>query len=134
MEKLREQVRTATGSGLERIQLWVVGVAVLCLVVGVTHLTEHYGLRHGALFLVGSALGLVLYHARFGFTTAFRLFVATGDGRGIRAQMLMLTVTTMLFAPILALNDTAGGAVAPVSLSVLIGACMFSIGMQLGGG
>jgi uncharacterized membrane protein YedE/YeeE len=134
MEKLREQVRTATGSGLERIQLWVVGVAVLCLVVGVTQLTEHYGLRHGALFLVGSSLGLVLYHARFGFTTAFRLFVATGDGRGIRAQMLMLTVTTMLFAPILALNDTAGGAVAPVSLSVLIGACMFSIGMQLGGG
>ena len=134
MGKLRERVGTATGHGLERIQLWVVGVTVLCLVVGVTQLTEHYGLRQGALFLVGSALGLVLYHARFGFTTAFRLFVATGDGHGIRAQMLMLTVATMVFAPILALNHTAGGAVAPVSLSVLIGACMFSIGMQLGGG
>jgi len=31
----------------------------------------------GALFLLGGALGLVLYHALFGFTSAWRVFIAT---------------------------------------------------------
>lgn len=93
-----------------------------------------YGIRHGALLLIGAALGMVLYHARFGFTTAFRLFVATRDGQGIRAQMLMLALASMLFAPVLAFSDNISGAAAPASLSVFIGAFIFSIGMQLGGG
>jgi hypothetical protein len=46
----------------------------------------------------------------------------------------MFALATLLFAPILALNDNIGGAVAPVSLAVLGGAFMFSIGMQIGGG
>jgi hypothetical protein len=120
--------------GVQRIQIFVVVAALLCLVAGTVGLTEAYGRRHSALFLIGATLGIALYHARFGFTTAFRSLVVTGDGRGLRAQMLMLALATLLFAPILAFSDTAGGAVAPVSLSVLAGAFLFSIGMQLGGG
>ena len=98
------------------------------------YLAGNYGWRHGALFVVGATLGITLYHARFGSTSAFRMFVSTGDSRGIRAQKLMLAVATLLFAPILAWNDTVSGALGPVSLSVVIGAFMFGIGMQLGGG
>lgn len=112
----------------------VVAVALLCLTVGTLYLGRAYQVRHSTLLLVGAALGLILYHARLGFTTAFRVFVVTGDGRGIRAQMLMLALASVLFAPILAFNPTLGGAVAPLSLSVLIGAMIFSVGMQLGGG
>ena len=117
-----------------RVQPWVVAIATLCLLMGTVHLATTYGWRHGGLLGVGAALGLVLYHARFGFTYAFRVFVSIGDGRGIRAQMLMLALATVLFAPILAFSDTAGGALAPASLSVLVGAFIFCIGMQLGGG
>ncbi len=116
----------------------MVGAAVALLVGGALWLGAEYGLRHGALFLVGAGLGLVLYQAAFGFTTAFRVFVTEGNGRGIRAQMLMLAVATLLFAPMLASGvawgQPVGGGVAPASVSVLVGAFIFAVGMQLGGG
>src|SRR3990172_6185694 len=92
----------------------------------------------GALLLGATGCGLVLYHSFFGFTTAFRVFVTAGDGRGLRAQMLMLAVATLLFAPMLAAGEVfgtvVGGAVAPAGVSVLVGAFIFAIGMQMGGG
>lgn len=119
-------------------QLRVVGAAVVLLAAGALWLGVTYGPRHGALFLVGAALGLVLYQAAFGFTAAFRVFVTDGNGRGLRAQMLMFAVATVLFAPVLAsgvgLGTPVGGAVAPASVSVLVGAFVFAVGMQLGGG
>lgn len=117
-----------------RVQQRVVVAALLGLTIGGLWLATTYGWRHGMLFLVGAGFGLMLYHARFGFTSAFRGFVLHGDGRGIRAHMLMLALASVLFAPIMAFNETIGGAVAPLSLSVLVGAFLFSIGMQLGGG
>jgi hypothetical protein len=119
---------------LPRLQLWVVGSALLLLAIGAGRLLDDYGWRHAALFLVGAGLGIVLYHARFGFTSAFHALILTGNGQGLRAQMLMLALATLLFAPILALHPASGGAVAPLSLSVLAGAFIFAIGMQLGGG
>ena len=121
-----------------RVQPRVVGAALVLLLGGAAWLAAGYGLRHGALFLIGGALGLVLHHSLFGFTTAFRVFVTVGDGRGLRAQMLMFAVATLLFAPMLASGQgwstPVGGAVAPASLSVLAGAFIFAVGMQLGGG
>jgi len=115
----------------------VAGAGALVL-AGALWLAPRYGIRQSALFLVGAALGLVLYHAAFGFTSAFRAFVTRGDGRGLRAQMLMLAVATVLFAPLLTggrgWGTNLGGAVAPAGVSVLIGAFLFAIGMQLGGG
>jgi len=113
-----------------------VGGALLCS--GAVALGAAYGLRHGALFLVGAGCGVALHHAAFGFTAAYRVLVTTGDGRGFRAQLLMLAVATVLFAPVLAagrgLGIEAGGALAPAGVSVLVGAFIFAIGMQLGGG
>ena len=133
-------VRTPAGITPERrpAQSRVVGAAVALLLTGAVWLGGNYGLRHGALFLVGVGLGLVLYQAAFGFTTAFRVFVTDGNGRGLRAQMLMFAVATVLFAPMLATGavwgQPVGGGVAPASVSVLVGAFIFAVGMQLGGG
>src|SRR5438552_1096238 len=135
---LEAEVALATGLAPRRAQPRVVGAVGAALLVGAVWLAPRYGARQSALFLVGAALGVVLYHAAFGFTAAFRALVTRGDGRGIRAQMLMLAVATVLFAPLLARGAAfgvgLGGAVAPASLSVLIGAFVFAIGMQLGGG
>lgn len=121
-----------------RVQPRVVTGALALLVGGAVWLALGYGPRHAGLFLVGAGCGLVLYHSFFGFTTAFRFFVTAGDGRGLRAQMLMFAVATLLFAPLLAAGDVfgtaVGGAVAPAGVSVLVGAFIFAIGMQLGGG
>jgi uncharacterized protein len=94
--------------------------------------------RQALLFLVGTAAGLVLYHAAFGFTSAWRVFVSDRRGAGLRAQMLMLALTCCVFFPVLAAGSLGGqpvrGAIAAPGLGVLAGAFVFGIGMQLGGG
>lgn len=96
------------------------------------------GRDQAALFVVGLLLGLSLYHASFGFTSAWRRLLVDGDGRGLRAQMLMLAVAVLLFFPALAAGELFGrpvwGFVAPAGTSVAVGAFLFGIGMQLGGG
>jgi uncharacterized membrane protein YedE/YeeE len=133
-----DTARVAADPGRRHAQPRVVAAAAALLVGGALWLGATYGPRQGALFLIGAALGLVLYHAAFGFTSAYRALVTTGDGRGLRAQMLMLAVATVLFAPVLSsgrgLGTEVAGAVAPASISVLVGAFIFAIGMQVGGG
>src|SRR2546423_13136162 len=48
------------------------------MAAGALALANQYTWRQGALFLLGGALGLVLYHALFGFTSAWRVFIANG--------------------------------------------------------
>ncbi|MFC3220493.1 YeeE/YedE family protein [Tianweitania populi] len=113
-------------------------VALAVLVIGTLVLGSIYGARHGALFLVGGALGISLYHAAFGFTSAWRVFILEGRGRGLRVQMLLLALGVLLFFPVLASGTLFGeavkGSAAPVGTSVIVGAFMFGLGMQLGGG
>jgi hypothetical protein len=94
--------------------------------------------RMAALLLLGAALGVTLYHAAFGFTAAYRRLITARDTRGVEAQLLMLGVATLLFAPVLAGGSAFGrevvGALAPVGWQVAAGAFVFGIGMQLGNG
>jgi len=94
--------------------------------------------RQGALFLVGVAAGVALYHASFGFTSAWHALIADGRGAGLRAQILMLGVTCAAFYPVLAhgrfFGQAVRGSVAPVGIPVVVGAFLFGVGMQLGGG
>ena len=103
-----------------------------------TALAFGYGWRQSALMLVGSFAGIALYHAAFGFTSAWREVITGGNGAGLRAQMLMLAATTIVFLPLIAHGDAFGmpvrGSVAPLALSGIVGAFAFGIGMQLGGG
>jgi uncharacterized membrane protein YedE/YeeE len=90
------------------------------------------------LFALGLALGFVLFHSRFGFTSAWRQLVAVRQGKALRAHMLMLAVACTLFAPILAngigFHDTpALPTLAPIGFGLFVGSFMFGVGMQLGG-
>jgi uncharacterized protein len=96
------------------------------------------GWRQAALFLVGLAAGVILYHAAFGFTGAWREIVSSGRGAGLRALMVMLALAVLVFTPLISLGEVGGinlrGSVAPLNLAVVAGAFMFGLGMQLGGG
>lgn len=91
-----------------------------------------------ALWLTGMALGVALYHASFGFASAYRRMLVARDVRGVQAQLFLLALTTTLFAPVLAVGSfwgqDVGGAWAPVGVSVAVGAFMFGVGMQIAGG
>ncbi|MFC3041113.1 YeeE/YedE family protein [Virgibacillus xinjiangensis] len=111
----------------------IAAIALLIAILTTTTLTQ------GVLYIIGIALGVTLLHARFGFTSAFRRLVSVGNVQGIQAHMIMLAVATTLFAIILGTgfsftgNDPSGY-VSPVGVSVLVGAFLFGIGMQLGNG
>jgi len=114
------------------------GIAFTLIVLSSAYLTAAVTWRQGALFLVGAGAGMVLYHAAFGFTSSWRALIAERRGDGLRAQMLMLALTCAIFLPVLARGEIFGqpvrGAVAPVGWSVIVGAFLFGVGMQLGGG
>ncbi|MBZ5876545.1 YeeE/YedE family protein [Chromohalobacter israelensis] len=97
-----------------------------------------FGAAKGWLMVVGGAFGMVLYHAAFGFTSAWRVFITERRGRGLRAQMVMLALAVVLFFPALGAGTLFGtpvaGYIAPIGVSVLVGAFLFGLGMQLGGG
>ena len=118
-------------------QRWVAALGGAALLAGAL-LLGGQGWRYGALFLVGGLLGMSLYHAAFGFTSAYRNAIVRRDVSGIAAQLVMLGLAMLLFAPVLAQGEVFGrgvtGAVAPAGLQVAIGSFLFGLGMQLGGG
>ena len=113
-------------------------LAFAILLFGAVFLQNSVGSRQVLLLVVGAALGLTLYHAAFGFTSAWRVFITDRRGAGLRAQMVMLAIAVVLFFPALGAGTLFGqpvvGLVAPAGVSVVFGAFIFGIGMQLGGG
>lgn len=105
---------------------------------GLLWLQQEVSEKQSLLLLVGALLGITLYHAAFGFTTAWRNFIINRRGKGLRAQMLMLAVGVCLFFPALGVGELFGtevrGFIRPLGWSVLVGAFIFGIGMQLGNG
>jgi len=113
-------------------------VALAMFVIGSVVIGQVVDLRQTVLFLIGGLLGATLYHASFGFTGGWRRLVVEKRGAAVRAQMLMVAIAAIVFIPLLAGGTAFGrplaGAVAPVGVSVLVGAAIFGLGMQLGGG
>ena len=125
----------AASTNRSNVSVWV---AFILLIIGTIGAYQIVGLNQALLFLIGGALGMTLYHASFGFTSSWRVFIKERRGRGLRAQMIMLALAVLLFFPALGAGELFGnpvkGNVNPVSMSVMIGAFIFGIGMQLGGG
>lgn len=89
------------------------------------------------LLVLGLGLGAVLNYFMFGFTSAWRSLILNNKTLGVRAQIWMLLLATLLFLPLILIGSWQGqtyqGLVRPVSLSVVLGGFLFGIGMQLAG-
>ena len=90
------------------------------------------GWRQGAAWGLGVGFGLVMFASAFSFAGTYRRFLGIGRGAGVRAQMLLLAATTALILPLL--GGELRGLVFSPGLAVAVGALLFGIGMQLGGG
>ena len=115
----------------------VVTTSLISIIILGTIIAVEINYKKALLFLIGAGLGITLMHALFGFSGGWRNFIRDRNSQGIRAQILLIALTSILFFPILAgllPGSTAVGAFGPVSTSVFIGAFIFGIGMQLGGG
>jgi uncharacterized membrane protein YedE/YeeE len=128
------QMKSATAHLTDQPVVLMVSLSVLGIVLYVQQSIA--GLQY-LTFLIGVGLGVTLMHAAFGFSGSWRAFIRERDGKGVRAQLLLLALTSLLFFPLLGQvipSLQAGAALAPVGISVIVGAFLFGIGMQLGGG
>ncbi len=90
--------------------------------------------RQAALFVVGIGMGATLAGTRFGFTTGWRQLVEQRDPRGVIGQLLLLAVAAALSMPLLAHFPELKAALGPPSVSLLVGAFVFGLTMQIADG
>jgi len=117
---------------------YVVLVAALGMALGLFMYVLGQDGKLAILFVLGLGMGMTLLYGSYGFSGAYRKLLMERDMTGVVAQLLMLGVAIVLFAPILAQGTVFGrgvtGSLAPVSVSVAFGAFIFGIGMQFAGG
>jgi len=92
------------------------------------------GGRGVALFALGAALGAVFLGFQYGFASAWRRFLTVGESMGLAAHFLLIGLCAVVFLGAPSFGLSAAGSVAPVSVSLIIGAFIFGIGMQLANG
>lgn len=91
-------------------------------------------IRQALLFAVGIGLGATLAGARFGFTTGWRQLIENRDPKGVTGQVLLLGLAALLAMPLLASYPELTAALGPPSISLLIGAFVFGLTMQIADG
>jgi uncharacterized membrane protein YedE/YeeE len=116
-------------SGTQR--LFVAGVAVLIASLAL-YVADAMNAQRAFTFLIGGVLGFVLYRAAFGFTAPWRRFIVERRGASLRATLVMLgtAAVAMILLGALGGYTTVTHGVGP---SLLIGAFLFGLGMQLAG-
>jgi hypothetical protein len=92
------------------------------------------GLRQGFLFLIGIGYGTVLAGVSFGFTTGWRVWIRDRDPTGFLAQFVAIALAMVVSIPLIAGHPELSGAVAPLSVSLVIGAFVFGLAMQIADG
>jgi hypothetical protein len=87
-----------------------------------------------ALILGGFALGVAFLKAEFSYTASWRRFITRGEAGGLIGGLIVIAVAALAIVPVAALSTKFGGAIAPIGPSLLIGAVVFGVGMQLANG
>src|SRR5471032_204152 len=88
----------------------------------------------GALILGGFGLGVAFLKAEFSYTASWRRFLTRGEAGGLLGGLIVIAIAALVVVPVAALKSNFGGAIAPLGPSLLIGAFVFGIGMQLANG
>ena len=123
-----------SASSLPRLDWAFLIAAVLGTVVLVALVVLDGQVPSAALVVLGFALGVAFLKAEFSFTAAWRRFLVKGEAGGLLAVLLLIAVASIVIVPVAALVPGFGGAIAPIGPSLVIGALVFGIGMQLANG
>jgi uncharacterized protein len=87
-----------------------------------------------ALILGGFGLGIAFLKAEFSYTASWRRFLTRGEAGGLLGGLIVIAICAFAVVPVAALTPKFGGAIAPLGPSLIIGAFVFGIGMQLANG
>src|SRR4249919_2994215 len=86
------------------------------------------------LLLGGFGLGIAFLKAEFSYTASWRRFLTRGDASGLVGGLIVIVICALVVVPVAALSPKYGGAIAPLGPSLVIGAFVFGVGMQLANG
>ena len=94
--------------------------------------------RPTGLLIVGILIGATLSLTDFGFSSAFRKAAVDRDFSTFRGHALMLALASILMVPMVSIGAVFGhpvtGFATPIGFSLIVGALLFGIGMQMSGG
>ena len=91
-------------------------------------------IRQAVLMLVGVGMGAALATARFGFTTGWRQLIEQRNPQGVTGQVLLLALASLAALPLLGQFSELHAALGPPSVSLLVGAFVFGLTMQIADG
>jgi hypothetical protein len=111
-------------------RLPIAALAAAFLVV----LVWYVSVRQAALFAIGIGMGAALAAARFGFTSGWRSLVVARDPRGVVGQAILLALAALASLPLLAQFPELKAALAPPGVSLVVGAFLFGMTMQIADG
>ena len=92
------------------------------------------GLTGLTLVGLGLLLGMAFMGFQYGFASGWRRFLEGGDPSALSLHFLLAALCALIFIPVSAAGLGPSGSLAPVSVSLFIGAFMFGTGMQLANG
>jgi hypothetical protein len=87
-----------------------------------------------ALIVGGFGLGVAFLKAEFSYTASWRRFLTRGEAGGLLGGLIVIAICALVVVPVAALTPKYGGAIAPLGPSLIVGAFVFGIGMQLANG
>jgi uncharacterized protein len=122
-------VRAGGGTDVLFLGLSIAATAIL---VALVVLDGQYA--SAALIAGGFGLGIAFLKAEFSYTASWRRFLTRGEAGGMIGGLIVIAICAVAVVPVAALKSNYGGAIAPLGASLIIGAFVFGIGMQLANG
>jgi uncharacterized membrane protein YedE/YeeE len=123
--------KSGAAAGIDYLFL---GAAVLVTAVLVALVLLDGQPASAALILGGFGLGVAFLKAEFSYTASWRRFLTRGEAGGLIGGLIVIAICALVVVPVAALKPNFGGAIAPLGPSLVIGAFVFGIGMQLANG
>lgn len=90
------------------------------------------GVRFALLMGLGLSIGFTLERFGFGFAGPWRRLILARNGQGVMAQLVAIGLTALCIQPLIAwAPGQLLGAIAPISLTMILAAFVFGLAMQL---
>ncbi|HEY7231453.1 MAG TPA: YeeE/YedE family protein [Pseudolabrys sp.] len=117
-----------------RVDRLFLGLALAATAILVTLVLLDHQPASAMLIVGGFGLGVAFLRAEFSYTASWRRFLTRGEAGGLLGGLIVIAICSMIVVPVASIFPKFGGAIAPLGPSLIIGAFVFGIGMQLANG
>jgi uncharacterized membrane protein YedE/YeeE len=117
-----------------RVDRLFLGLALAATAILVTLVLLDHQPASAMLIVGGFGLGVAFLRAEFSYTASWRRFLTRGEAGGLLGGLIVIAICSMVVVPVASIFPKFGGAIAPLGPSLIIGAFVFGIGMQLANG